>query len=40
MDQAIAMYRSFGFQEIAPYYRNPVAGATFMELSLAQAHKL
>jgi putative acetyltransferase len=40
MDQAIAMYRSFGFQEIAPYYRNPVAGATFMELSLAQALKL
>jgi ribosomal protein S18 acetylase RimI-like enzyme len=36
MDQAIAMYRSFGFQEIAPYYKNPVAGATFMELSLAQ----
>jgi putative acetyltransferase len=35
MDQAIAMYRSLGFQEIAPYYKNPVADATFMELSLS-----
>jgi putative acetyltransferase len=35
MDQALAMYRRFGFREIAPYYENPVAGATFMELSLA-----
>jgi carbonic anhydrase len=35
MDQAIAMYRSFGFQEIAPYYKNPVANATFMELMLS-----
>jgi putative acetyltransferase len=35
MDQAIAMYRSLGFHEIAPYYRNPVEGATFMELILS-----
>src|SRR6476659_2532024 len=35
MDQAIAMYRSFGFREIAPYYKNPVADATFMELALS-----
>ncbi|MEP6636371.1 MAG: GNAT family N-acetyltransferase [Acidobacteriota bacterium] len=34
MDQAIAMYRSFGFHEIEPYYHNPVAGAAFMELDL------
>lgn len=34
MDRAIGMYRAFGFTEIAPYYRNPVAGATFMELRL------
>lgn len=36
MDQAIAMYRSLGFREIPPYYKNPVAGATFMELDLDQ----
>jgi ribosomal protein S18 acetylase RimI-like enzyme len=34
MDRAIAMYRSLGFKEIAPYYENPVEGATFMELTL------
>jgi ribosomal protein S18 acetylase RimI-like enzyme len=34
MDQALAMYRRFGFREIQPYYENPVEGATFMELSL------
>jgi hypothetical protein len=33
------MYRSFGFQEIAPYYKNPVAGATFMELLLDQKER-
>jgi len=34
MDQALAMYRRFGFREIDPYYENPVEGATFMELTL------
>ena len=35
MDQAIALYRSIGFVEIAPYYENPVEGAKFMEFKLA-----
>jgi putative acetyltransferase len=34
MDRAIAMYQSFGFRNIEPYYHNPVAGAAFMELEL------
>jgi ribosomal protein S18 acetylase RimI-like enzyme len=34
MTQAIAMYRSLGFREIAPYTHNPVPGALFLELSL------
>jgi putative acetyltransferase len=35
MDRAIALYRRFGFREIAPYYHNPVEGALFMELRLS-----
>ena len=34
MNDAIVLYRSYGFKEIAPYYNNPVPGAKFMELLL------
>jgi ribosomal protein S18 acetylase RimI-like enzyme len=34
MEQAVALYRSFGFREIAPYRENPIPGALYMELKL------
>ncbi len=34
MQVAIALYRSVGFVAVPPYYHNPLAGATFMELDL------
>lgn len=36
MNDAIALYRSYGFKEIPAYYDNPVRGAMFMELDLSQ----
>ena len=35
MREAIPLYESLGFRRIAPYYRNPIDGAIFMELELA-----
>ena len=34
MKDAVAMYRTIGFQEIEPYCKNPMAGALYMELQL------
>jgi GNAT superfamily N-acetyltransferase len=34
MKDAVAMYRKLGFQEIAPYCPNPMAGVVYMELQL------
>jgi GNAT superfamily N-acetyltransferase len=37
MNDAIALYRSIGFNEIPPYYDNPVPGAIFMALRLSSS---
>jgi len=34
MEAAQSLYRSFGFKPIAPYYDNPIEGATYMECDL------
>jgi ribosomal protein S18 acetylase RimI-like enzyme len=34
MDSAIALYRAYGFREIAPYCENPIPGALYFELIL------
>jgi ribosomal protein S18 acetylase RimI-like enzyme len=34
MKSAVALYRGFGFRDIAPYIFNPIPGALYMERSL------
>jgi ribosomal protein S18 acetylase RimI-like enzyme len=34
MPGAVAMYRSLGFVDCAPYYHNPIAGSLYMERAL------
>src|SRR5258708_2055229 len=38
MKDAVAMYRTIGFKEIAPHRSNPIAGAMYMDLDL-QSYK-
>jgi ribosomal protein S18 acetylase RimI-like enzyme len=36
MSEAVSLYSSLGFREIAPYHRNPIPGAIYLELDLGQ----
>ena len=34
MESARALYADLGFEEISPYYHNPIAGAHYLKMSL------
>jgi hypothetical protein len=34
MEPAVTLYKTMGFEEIAPYRANPIEGAVYMELWL------
>jgi GNAT superfamily N-acetyltransferase len=34
LKEAVRLYESLGFQQIPPYYHNPISGAAFWELNL------
>jgi ribosomal protein S18 acetylase RimI-like enzyme len=36
MNDAIALYQTYGFKQIERYYDNPVPAAMFMELDLRE----
>ncbi len=36
LEEAVALYRSIGFYEIAPYYENPMDGVFYLEKALGR----
>jgi putative acetyltransferase len=40
MEKAIDLYRTIGFEEIAPYYENPVSGAMFFKIQLGNPNEV
>lgn len=38
MEKALSIYKRLGFQEIEPYYHNPIQGAVYLRLDLRKHH--